>query len=615
MVLLFARSGLYGDRASRPGLRAVVSSLFAVTIVALLYAKVDGQDFQSYYIFWGSLIFSILIVGGLRFAYDAISGRILRAAGYHRRAVLVGTGQHIDAVAHALNGGPVPSPIEVVGFISLSPRPDNGMRSLGALDDLPAVIERDAIDEVIIADPAFPQQQAVELVDACHRRGVRVRVAPSTMEILVHRAEFVPGRGGPAVRAALAGVRGRSTALVKRTFDVIGSLLLLLILSPLLLAIAIGVRITSRGPVLYRSRRPGIGGTQFDCLKFRTMYADAHERQAELEQHNEADGPLFKIRDGPARDPGRPDAAALLARRAAAAVERRARRDVARRPAPAAPARLRSARGLASQALSRAAGDHRALAGLGPFGARLRRSRAPRLPLPRALVGLTRPLDPREDDPRGAPGPRRVLSRPRVEDWREAVWAAMPEGAEPERLSERRAFLLAHVAPGTRLLDLGCGDGAFAAAALGAGAQVTGADVAREALRRARERAPQATLVAVAEGARLPFAEDAFDVVWCGETLEHVADVTGLLAEVRRVLRWGGTLLVTTPNLPRLGVALEALRGAPLEARLDPRADHLRFFTAGTLRELLTAAGFADVRVAAVGGPPWARAALQAVAR
>ena len=78
------------------------------------------------------------------------------------------------------------------------------------------------------------------------------------------------------------------------------------------------------------------------------------------------------------------------------------------------------------------------------------------------------------------------------------------------------------------------------------------------------------------EGAPLPFAEDAFDVVWAGEVLEHVADVVGLLAEVRRVLRWDGTLLVTTPWHGRVS--------SPTDAHFDPRADHLRFFSARTLR-------------------------------
>ena len=202
-----------------------------------------------------------------------------------------------------------------------------------------------------------------------------------------------------------------------------------------------------------------------------------------------------------------------------------------------------------------------------------------------------------------------------MDDWREAVWRAVPDGAEPERFAERRAFLLEHVRAGDRVLDLGCGDGAFAAALVQAGATVTGVDVAAEAVRRARERAPQAQIERVAEGAALPLAEDAFDVVWAGEVLEHVADVVGLLAEVRRVLRWGGTLLVTTPNLPRLAVAVEALRGAPLERRLDPRADHLRFFTARTLEALLRDTGFPDAAVRAHGGPRGAQRALSAIAR
>jgi 2-polyprenyl-3-methyl-5-hydroxy-6-metoxy-1,4-benzoquinol methylase len=176
-----------------------------------------------------------------------------------------------------------------------------------------------------------------------------------------------------------------------------------------------------------------------------------------------------------------------------------------------------------------------------------------------------------------------------MQDWRDAVWRAVPEGAEPERFAARRAFLLDHVASGERVLDLGCGDGAFAAELLNAGCAVTMADVAQEALRRARARAPGAEAVMLAEGAALPFAEDAFDVVWAGEVLEHVADVVGLLAEVRRVLRWGGSLLATTPWHGRLVVAPDT--------HFDPRSDHLRFFSARTLRAVLVDAGFADIEI------------------
>ena len=124
-----------------------------------------------------------------------------------------------------------PSAIAVVGFISLAPRPDNGLRSLGLLEDLPGVIEREGIDEVIIADPDFPQRQAVDLVDTCHQRGVRVRVVLSTMEVLIHRADFVPGEAVPLFELRSPQFEGLDFA-VKRTFDILGAGLLLLLLSP-----------------------------------------------------------------------------------------------------------------------------------------------------------------------------------------------------------------------------------------------------------------------------------------------------------------------------------------------------------------------------------------------
>jgi exopolysaccharide biosynthesis polyprenyl glycosylphosphotransferase len=300
-VLLFARSGLYSARGERPGLSRIVSSLAQVAFVALIYATASGSEFSSYYIFYGSLFFGVFYVSLLRRSYEKVTGVLLRAAGYQRRAVLVGTGEHIEAVGHALRDAAHPT-VEVVGFISLTPRPNNGLLSLGTLDELAQVIHRHRIDEVIIADPDFPQPQAVELVDVAHSNGVRVRIAPSTMELLVHRAEFVPGEAVPLFELKPPVFEGFDY-FVKRTFDLVGSVLLLVVLSPVMAASALAVRLSSRGPVIYRSMRPGIGGEPFPCLKFRTMYRDADQRQADLESHNEATGALFKMRDDPRMTP------------------------------------------------------------------------------------------------------------------------------------------------------------------------------------------------------------------------------------------------------------------------------------------------------------------------
>ncbi|MEA2422067.1 MAG: hypothetical protein QOF55_1166, partial [Thermoleophilaceae bacterium] len=294
-LLLFARSGLYSDRAVRPGFSRVVASLVQVTFIILVYAVVQGGHYSSYYIFYGSLFFALVYVSSLRWVFDRVSGFALRAAGYRRRAVIVGKGEQIDAVAHALGGGSDP-PLDPVGFVSLTPRPENGLRNLGSLDRLEDYF--DEIDEVLIADPDFPQEQAVDLVDRCHRHGVRVRVAPSTMEILMDRVEFIPGQTVPLFELKPPVFEGIDFVL-KRGFDLVVAALLVLFLSPILLAAAVAVRLGSRGPVIYRSMRPGIGGVPFACFKFRTMAEDADSHQGGLESSNEKAGAIFKMRNDP----------------------------------------------------------------------------------------------------------------------------------------------------------------------------------------------------------------------------------------------------------------------------------------------------------------------------
>lgn len=296
-VLLFARKDLYSERARRPGIAQIATCLFQATVVALVFALAEGERFRSYYIFYGSFALGTLIIGALRLAHTRLTAWLLTQAGYRRRALLVGSGRHIEAVALALadRSG---TPVDLVGYISLTPRPDNGLRSLGSLGDLGAVLARERVQEVIIADPDFPQEQAVDVVDRCHQRGVRVSVAPSTMEILIDRAEFVPGQSVPLFTLRPPVFEGIDY-LLKRSFDLLLASIGLVVLSPLLAAIALAVKLSSRGPVLYHSVRPGIGCEPFACLKFRTMREHAERDQPGLERLNESSGALFKIRNDP----------------------------------------------------------------------------------------------------------------------------------------------------------------------------------------------------------------------------------------------------------------------------------------------------------------------------
>ena len=294
MLLLFARSGLYRERAQRPGFSRVIASLFQVTLVVLIYAEIEGEPFQSYYIFYASLFFALLYVSVLRWIFERISGAVLRAAGYRRRAVLIGSGSNIQAVSHALGDSNM---IEPYGFVARTPVAlVDGLRDFRSLEQL----ERhfDAIDEVLITDADFPQAEAVELVERCHQHGVRVRVAPSTMEILMDRAEFVPGQTLPLFELKPPMLDGVEFA-VKRSFDIVGAGLLVLAFAPLMTLAALAIKLTSRGPVLYRSMRPGIGGRPFPCLKFRTMVPGAETMQHPLEGKNEVGGAIFKIRQDP----------------------------------------------------------------------------------------------------------------------------------------------------------------------------------------------------------------------------------------------------------------------------------------------------------------------------
>jgi exopolysaccharide biosynthesis polyprenyl glycosylphosphotransferase len=174
---------------------------------------------------------------------------------------------------------------------------EGGTALLGGVDELPAVLRRHAIERVIVAPTQEGGEDVVDVIRLATACGVRVAVLPRLLEVIGSSVEF-DDLGGQA----LLGVRGfglsPSSRFLKRVLDLVVVSVSLVVLAPFLIVVAIAVKLTSPGPVLFRQTRIGRHGNEFEMLKFRTMVRDADDRKHELLERNEA-APLFKIADDP----------------------------------------------------------------------------------------------------------------------------------------------------------------------------------------------------------------------------------------------------------------------------------------------------------------------------
>jgi exopolysaccharide biosynthesis polyprenyl glycosylphosphotransferase len=290
------QAGLYAPREQRTGRGGIFKSLALVALIVLAFGIGTDYEFTTYGVIPTAAVTCALTIGLLRTAYDSLAAELLRVAGVRRRVVLVGEGDALARLHRTLGAARAGIGYDFVGAVSRGEIP--GLAQLGASEDLAEVLKRERPDELVIAEDELDERTMLELIETAHRSAVRVRIAPTTTELLVQRGEYVPGQGAPLFELRAPVLTGADWAL-KRAFDVAVSVLVALVGLPLWLLIALAIKLDSRGPVFYLDRRVGVGEGEFAMMKFRTMVAGAEGLQPQLEERNEAGGALFKIRDDP----------------------------------------------------------------------------------------------------------------------------------------------------------------------------------------------------------------------------------------------------------------------------------------------------------------------------
>jgi len=302
----FWMGGAYRSKRSRPlldefylVLKSALAGVAVMTIV-VFYAR---PWYYSRLIFGYAGVATLLLLCLSRAVESVIVAHRRRRGVGVTRVLLVGADENARTIMRAIMAHPELG-YEIVGFVDDDPtkaETDIGRYpGLGTTDHLVDIIRTHNVDEVIITLPWMSHRKILQIVSRCERSQVRARIVPDLFQMTLHSVTVDNIDGVPLLSFAEPSQREPQHTL-KRALDILAASVLLVLLSPLFLVIALLVRIDSPGPILFKQKRMGRDGKEFTCIKFRTMCVNAEELLPQLAHKNEADGPIFKMREDPRR--------------------------------------------------------------------------------------------------------------------------------------------------------------------------------------------------------------------------------------------------------------------------------------------------------------------------
>ncbi len=298
--------GVYSPARTRSLLDYVLRCVIALnscTAVVGLIEVVFGQRAVLWHVvdvFW---VVCLGLTAGLRVGlvgFDRVMRPFLRRK---RNLIIVGSGERARQVFEELK---VHTEWDywLVGFVDSEPQggfvPANLI--LGGISMLENILMHTVVDEVVIALPMKSQYEVIgEVIATCQMLGMPVQYFTDYFGTSVTKRRL--SAGPDSGRVLLEVVTDDYRLRLKRAMDIAFSSLAILVLSPVMLAVAVAVKTSSPGPILFRQRRFGLNKRVFSMMKFRSMCVDAEARQAAVEHLNEISGPTFKIRNDPRLTP------------------------------------------------------------------------------------------------------------------------------------------------------------------------------------------------------------------------------------------------------------------------------------------------------------------------
>ena len=236
-----------------------------------------------------------------KIAVFSIMHHVRRRGFNYRRLLVVGTGSRAANFIKKIQSHPEWG-LQILGAIDDEPDREfekgKDIKIIGPLKDLSKILRRHAVDEVVFVVPRLRLNHIEDAVYACEIVGIKATIAADLFDSKIARSRLECIDDIPLITFETT-VAKEWQLFIKRAMDIVISGLSIILLTPLFFIVAILIKLTSRGPALFKQERSGLNGRKFVLYKFRTMYKGADKKLSELKTLNEMEGPVFKIKKDP----------------------------------------------------------------------------------------------------------------------------------------------------------------------------------------------------------------------------------------------------------------------------------------------------------------------------